>query len=416
MTDTDTDLLTILRLGSGGDGIAQTPSGPIFVAYTLPGERVTATRTKERATLAAIETASPDRVAPICRHFTVCGGCATQHMAPTAEQAWKATLVVTAFSQQGIEPPVQPIVTAGPGTRRRAVFAARRTRSGAILGYHEPRTHDIVPLVECPILSSEITKRLPALQALVAPLLSRSGEARVTVIACDNGIDVAVTDAKPKLTHDEKAAIADLARAAAILRLSLSGETLYEAATPVIAFGRAKVTPPPGVFLQAVPEIEARMTQVILEAVGKSKRTADLFCGLGTFSFPLATGAEVLAVDGDKSAIDALVAASRFTQGLKPITVKVRDLFREPLSAKELEPFDAIVFDPPRAGADNQARMIAKSKAKTVVAVSCAPATLARDVKILLEGGYSLESVTPIDQFVFTPHVEAIAVLRRPKR
>jgi len=429
--------LTIARLGAHGDGVAPSLDGHVFLPFVLPGERVTAHVAGERGQLVDILDASPDRIAPVCRHFTQCGGCLTQHMAAPAEQAWKTDLVATALSQQRIfaadaglsdedladtkaksrsAPLVAAIISTPIGTRRRAVFAARRTKSGAVFGFHELRSHDIVDLAECPILDPQITSRIEALRALVGPLLSRSGEARITVTLTHNGIDVVMEDTKPELTFDDRASITRLASAARILRLTVKGETIFETDRPQLRFGKALVTPQPGVFLQAVPQVEQAMTEVILAAVGKAKRVADLFCGLGTFSFPLADRAEVLAVDGDKAAIAALTDAVKHTQGIKPITTKVRDLFREPLSAKELEPFDAVVFDPPRAGADAQARMIAKSKVPVVVAVSCSPSTLARDLRTLIDGGYVLQSVTPIDQFVFSAHIEAIAVLRRPKR
>ena len=414
---TDVLDLTITRLGSQGDGIAETPEGAVFLPYVLAGEQVTAEMVEGRARVIDVVVPSADRIVPICRHFTVCGGCATQHMAARAEQAWKTALVATAFSQQRIDTVINPIIASKPGTRRRAVFAARRTKAGAILGFHEPRTHDIVDLAQCPILSPEIESRIPALRALAAALVSRSGEARMTVTVVDNGVDVVVEDAKPELNFDERATIAGLARSARIIRLTVKGETVYESDEPLLRFGAARVVPAPGVFLQAVPEVESAMTALISAAIGpKAKRVADLFCGAGTFTFPMAARCEVLAVDGDKLAIAALETAFKRAQGMRPVTAKARDLFREPMSAKELERCDAVVFDPPRAGADTQARMIAKSKVPTVIAVSCAPSTLARDVRTLMEGGYVVESVTPIDQFLFSPHVEAVAVLRRPKR
>jgi 23S rRNA (uracil1939-C5)-methyltransferase len=427
--------VTITRLGAQADGVGQTEDGPIYVPYTLPGERVTAAMVGQRGALQNVLAPSADRIVPLCRHFTHCGGCATQHMARAAEAEWKRALVVAAFSHQRIYAPavladgatdeginvrvganILPLLTCEPGSRRRAVFAARRTKAGIVFGFHAPQSHEIIDLAECPILSSEIWSRLPGLRALVTPLLSRSGEARITVTAADNGIDVVIEDSKPELSVEVREAVNVAARAARVIRLSIGGETVFESGTPFIRFGLADVVPPPGVFLQAVPTVEKRMTELMIAAIGKAKRVADLFCGLGTFALPLAVRSEVLAVDSDKAALAALGDATRRTQGLKPITTKVRDLFREPLSAKELELFDAVVFDPPRAGAEAQARMIAKSKVKTVIAVSCAPGTLARDVGILMEGGFKLESVTPIDQFLFSPHVEALAILRRPKR
>ena len=406
----------IARLGTHGDGIADTAHGTLYVPYTVPGDHVRIVR--EAGLLRLVEVISPgaDRVAPLCQHFTHCGGCTTQHLARDADARWKSGLVATAFHQQGIEPPLNPIIRAEPHSRRRAVFAAKRTGSGVVLGFHEPHGHAIIDLAECPILAPAIEDRIPALKALAAALLSRAGEGRFTVVACDNGVDVAVEDAKPTLSTDERGRIADLARAAQVIRLSIGGVPAFETASPVLAFGPARVEPPPGVFLQAVPSAEAAMTALIVEACGKAKRIADLFCGLGTFTFPLAKRAEVAAFDSDKEAIGALVAAARRTAGVKPITAGRRDLHTDPLSARELNGFEAVVLDPPRAGALAQAGRLAKSEVPVVVMVSCAPGTLARDVKVLIEGGYTLENVTPIDQFLFAPHVEAIAVLRRPRK
>lgn len=183
--------------------------------------------------------------------------------------------------------------------------------------------------------------------------------------------------------------------------------------TAALMFGNAEVIAPPGAFLQAVAEMEEAMANLVLRAAGKSKAIADLFCGVGAFTFRLAERAKVFAADNDKRAIAALNAAVKNARGLKPVEARTRDLFREPLSATELRDFDYVVFDPPRAGADAQARMLARSQVKTVIAVSCNPATLARDARTLIDGGYILESVTPVDQFLFSPHIEAVAVFHR---
>jgi len=407
---------TIARLGTHGDGIADTPSGPLYVAYTAPGDHIRCTRDGARGHLVDVITPSPDRAVPLCRHFTICGGCATQHVTHAAEARWKSALVRTAFSQHGIEAPMSALIASAPHTRRRAVFAARRTNSGVVFGFHEPQGHAIVDLAECPILAPAIVATLPALRALADALLSRSGEAHVTVVETETGVDVAVTGAKPTFTVDDRSAISERARAAGIIRLSLEGTPVFATAEPTLTFGRARVAVPPGVFLQAVPSAEAAMTGLIVKACGKSKRIADLFSGLGTFTFPLAARAEVAAFDNDRAAIEALLAAVKRTSGIKPVTARVRDLYSDPLSARELAAFDAVVFDPPRAGADAQAQRLAKSQVPVVVAVSCAPGSLARDVRTLIDGGYALESVTPIDQFLFAPHVEAIAILTRPRK
>jgi 23S rRNA (uracil1939-C5)-methyltransferase len=211
----------------------------------------------------------------------------------------------------------------------------------------------------------------------------------------------------------------ELARLAAdhgIARITIDGETIVERARPALVIGGASVEPPPGAFVQVAAEAEAEMVRLVVAAAGKAKRVADLFCGVGTFALPLARGARVLAVDGEEAAIAALVAAARHAQGLKPIETKVRDLFRMPLSPKELDGLDAAVLDPARAGAEAQARQLARSAVSVAICVSCNPGTLARDVRILLDGGYALDSVTPIDQFLYSHHVEAVAVLRRPAR
>ena len=409
---------TISRLGAQGDGVVDQEGGALFVPYALPGEKVRVRVGVGGTLLEDVLTRSPDRVAPICSHFTRCGGCVTQHIDRAVEGAWKTALVSNAFSRlhRTNPAPLSPLVTGAAHSRRRAVFSARKVRSGVVFGFHEHRSNDIVDILECPILMEAIEERIGALKLLLTAVVSRSGEARATVVAADNGVDVTLEGTKPDLTVEERAYIGDLARQARIIRLTIAGMTVYQSAHPTVRFGRVDVAIPTGAFLQAVPAIEVAMAELITRAIPKAKRVADLFSGLGTFTFPIAAKAEVLAVDGDKAAIAALQDGYRRAQGVKPVTAKVRDLFTEPLSAKELEPFDAVVFDPPRAGAEAQARMIAKSKVETVIAVSCAPGTLVRDVAILTDGGYELESVTPIDQFIFSPHIEAIAILRRPKR
>jgi 23S rRNA (uracil1939-C5)-methyltransferase len=402
----------ISRLGAQGDGVAEGAGGSVFVPFALPGEELTAAISGGRTRLVSVEKQSPDRVAPICRHFGTCGGCALQHMKPAAYQAWKRQLVIEAFGARGIETNVGALVIAD-GLRRRATFSAVRKASGVSLGFHEAGTHDLIDIAECPVVEPQIFAAIPGIKALILPLMSGDAEMRVSVTRTDGGLDVAIDATKKSLTPDLRSAIARAAAAAKLARVSIAGDPVYESGAPFLRFGLSQVVPPPASFLQAVADAETKMTALIVAALGKAKTVVDLFSGAGAFTFPVAERAKVLAADSDKEAIAALVAASKKTPGLKPIQGLVRDLFREPLSALELNEHDAIVFDPPRAGAEAQARMIAKSKVKTVVAVSCNPATLARDVRILIDGGYKLESVTPIDQFHFTPHVETVAVLRR---
>lgn len=405
--------LAIDRLGAQGDGIAETETSPVYVRGALAGETVTADVDGERGALVSVERASPQRQAPICRHFGACGGCDVQHLASGAYLAWKHELVVAALAARGITAQVEPVVAVAPGSRRRVVLAARRMRSGVLIGYHGPASHDIVPVEECPVALPAIVAAIAALPPLLSLLLSRKGEARVTLTAADNGLDADITGASPDLDAVRRMAAADAARVARLARVTVDGEPLFAEAEPFVAFGPAKVVLPPGPFLQATAVSQAAMTALVQEAVGDGRRIADLFAGLGAFTFPLARTMEVLAVEWDKRSVEAMKDAVRRTQGIRRIDVIRRDLFREPFAGKELERLDAVVLDPPRAGAKAQAETLASSKVPLLAYVSCNPATLARDLRILVDGGYRITRITPIDQFLFAAHVEVVVALER---
>lgn len=409
---TETAELLISRVGAQGDGVAETAHGPVFVPFTLAGERVRAQVDGGNGRLEDVLEPSAMRTSPRCRHFGICGGCKLQHMQEAAYLAWKRDQVVAAFKARGIEARVAEVLPCR-GQRRRAVLSARQTAGGVLLGYHREASHELVDLAECPVLHSGIVAAFGKLRTLTSPLLSRSGEIRLTATWSQAGLGVAIEQITAKLTPELRARIAAAATTAGFARLSIAGDPVCETIVPFLRLGSAEVPLPPGTFLQAVAESEEDMARLVLEAAGKSKSVADLFCGLGAFTMRLAGQARVFAADSDKAAIGALNAGLRKARGLKPVEAKVRDLFREPLSATELKDFDCAVFDPPRAGAEAQARMIARAKLKTVVAVSCNPATLARDARILIDGGYTLEGVAPVDQFQHSPHIEAVAVFRR---
>lgn len=406
--------LDISSLGAQGDGVARTGDHVVYVPFALPGETVLAEVTGERGRLIAVETPAPDRIAPVCRHFTRCGGCLLQHLARPAYEDWKRSQLVQAFAARGITGvPVGDMITVAPGERRRAAFTARRTAGGVVIGFHEDRGHAVVDLEECPVASHAIVAALPGLRRLLEPVLPRNGDARVRVTLTVSGLDVAVDGLPAKLSAGQRAQMARTACEMGLVRLASGSDVVYAVGKPVVVLGATEVTLPDGAFLQAVVSAEKALAGLVVAAVGKSRRVADLYCGCGTFAFALATRATVLAVDSSVDAIAALAEASRHAKGLKRIETRVRDLAHDPLSRKELEGFDAVVFDPPRAGARTQCEMLVKSKVATIVAVSCNPATLARDVRILLDGGFALDSVAPIDQFLFSPHVEVVAVLRR---
>ncbi|MCB1519605.1 MAG: class I SAM-dependent RNA methyltransferase [Hyphomicrobiaceae bacterium] len=417
--------IEIARLGSQGDGIATLPEagaaeGTVYVPFALEGERVRVTIEGASARLGEVLVASPDRVSPACIHFMTCGGCTMQHLQFDRYAAWKRQLVVDALAQRGITTEIGQLVRGALGDRRRAIMSAkrdRRGRGGVRFGFHEAMSHEIVDLAMCPVLAPPLAELIEKLRPVLAALPRWEGEARVTLIAADNGIDASVDPPSPAVaaTADViEGVVAALDGLSGIVRFSYAGDVIYQRDLPRIAMGRASVVVPAGVFLQASGLAERTMAALITGALGKKvRRVADLFAGVGAFTFPLAERQSVLAVDSDGDALAALRLAARGADGLKPIETKLRDLFREPLSRKELEGFDAVVFDPPRAGAKAQAEMIAKSKVPLAVAVSCNPATLARDVRILMDGGFRLQSLTPVDQFVYTAHVEAVAVLAR---
>jgi 23S rRNA (uracil1939-C5)-methyltransferase len=414
-----TETITIDRLGAQGDGIANGKDGPVYVPFTLPGETVAIARIKSQGTVMSIASASADRQEPACRHFGpdgvngTCGGCTLQHMADVPYRAFKRQLVIDALRSKGLTPDVGEIVAAHPGERRRVVFAARKTEKDMLVGFNQAESHHIVAIEECPISSAGIMSRLPAIKAVGAAVATNADAFRISVLETLSGLDLAVEGVKKLSDQQRRKATEIVLGLRGITRVSIDGEILVEPTKPIVEFGGIQVSPPAGGFTQATKSAEEAMTKLVLAHVGKAKRIADLFAGSGTFSLQLARIGRVHAVEGDGKAMAALDHAARNTQGLKPVSVEKRDLFRRPLMTAELKAFDAVVFDPPRAGAEFQCKELARSIVKKVVAVSCNPLTLARDLAILVEGGYRITSVTPIDQFLWTSHVEVVATLEK---
>ena len=300
-----------------------------------------------------------------------------------------------------------------PHSRRRAAFGVARRGDEVVLGFRREGTHTLVDLIECPVLDPLIVEALPVLRELARLALPSGAGGRLIVTRVEDGLDVAIEEGKARLAPETSAILARRAAEARLQRQGVFGQLVYMDRVPSIRLGGVRVELPRGAFLQAVPEAEAIMTDNVLREVGKARRVADLFSGLGTFTFPVARRARVFAVDADRRAIEALEAAARAASGLKPISAKVRDLMREPLSRGELEGFDAVVLDPPRAGAKAQVEMLARSTVPKIIMVSCNPATAARDARILIDGGYRIGSITPIDQFIYAPHLEIVTVLHR---
>lgn len=409
-------ILDIKRLGAQGDGIADTEKGPVFVPFTLPGERVNAAVDGKRADPVAILEASPLRVEPACKHFSVCGGCAMQHLDEDAYCEWKRNLLVDALRSKSIDVEVEPLIVCAPYSRRRAAFTVRRTEKGMLLGFNAALSHRIVDIEECPVLVPSIVEQLGLLRKLAELIAKTAQPFRMSVAQTASGLDVAIEESG-KLEGKARQAAIEFVLNSGIARLSIDGEIIIEPKKPVIMVNDIAVQVPPGAFLQAVDSAENAMAELVGLHVKKAKRVADLFSGVGTFALRLAKNSEVHAVENNAPALASLDRGYRFGTGLKKVTVEKRDLFIRPLTFKELDAtYDGIVFDPPRAGAEDQVRQLARSNVPYVAAVSCNPLSLARDLAILIQGGYKIKRVVPIDQFLWSPHLETVALLEKPKK
>ena len=411
--------LTIERLGGRGEGVARGPSGPIFVPYALPGERVRAYVDGDRARMTEVIAPSPDRVPAFCPYFGTCGGCAVQTLAAEPYAVWKRGLVVTALEQARVKGEVGPLLDAHGEGRRRATFHARLTTNAAgrrevEVGFMQARAHSIVDIAQCPVLAPSMASAVAAARAVSEALSGLNKPLDILLTATLEGLDLDLRGAGP-LEAPLRQKLVGLAERIDLARLSNHGDILIERRPPRLLMGRAYVRPPAGAFLQATEAGEETLARLVIEAVGPAKKVADLFCGVGTFALRLGEGREVLAIDGEAGSIGALRRAAGETPGLQGIHAETRDLYRRPLAGDELARWEAVVFYPPRAGAEAQARALAASAVPKVVAVSCSAGTFARDAKILVDAGYGLDKVTPVDQFRHAPHVEIVGVFSRQK-
>jgi 23S rRNA (uracil1939-C5)-methyltransferase len=404
--------LVIDHVGHFGDGVGFADGQSVYVPYTLGGETVEVAPLlghPDRRRLLQVERASPERVTPFCPHFGVCGGCAIQHWETERYRAWKRNLVVETLAQARLACEVAPLIDAHGAGRRRITLHARIGTHGVLkVGFSAPNSHDIIPVDRCPILAPGLNGALDAAWALAEPLISTGKPLDIQITATDNGLDVDVRGSGP-LPAKMIATLSRVAEQHRLARLTRHGELVLMRNSPTIAIGTAQVTLPPGSFLQATVAGEETLAALVIEHCKRAKHVADLFCGVGPFALRLAAKSRISAFDSDAGAVTALQKAAASTSGLKPIKAEARDLFRRPLMPQELHDYDAIVFDPPRQGAQAQAQQLAASKVPVVVAVSCNVATFARDARILIDGGYRLEGVTPVDQFRHTPHVELVA-------
>lgn len=392
---------TIDSLGHKGEGVALIEGRRVFVPLALPGEVVEIEAEGERGTLVRVIEPSPARQAAPCKHFGACGGCQLQHMNRPSYEAFKIGLVETPLRHAGLTMEVSRFVDASGAGRRRATLHARAEGSG----YMRLRSHQVHDLDICPILVPALARAPDIARAVMDAV----GEADVSFTATLSGLDVGVRTARKQAREDR---LMPLVARFGLARLALNGEMVLQAQTPMIGMGKAQVELPIDSFLQATEAAEAVLSNYVLDAIGSAKQVADLFCGIGPFALRLAEKRPVFAVDSNKAAIAALDKARRITKGIREVTAKSRDLFRDPLTRFEL-PFDAVVLDPPRAGAEAQVRELALTKIKTVVMIACDARTFARDAAHLVQAGFMLDDLMVVDQFLWSSHVEIAATFRR---
>jgi 23S rRNA (uracil1939-C5)-methyltransferase len=407
--------ITIDSLGARGDGLGHIGGERIIVPLALPGERVTVERDGERAVLLDILQVSPDRVKPGCPHFGTCGGCAVQHLSAEKNAEWKQSRIKTALSRSNIEADVLPTLDAHGAGRRRVTLHVRypKTPGGRIeAGFMQARSHALVDLDSCPLLVPELAKAPEIAREIGHVLRGLAKPLDVQATACSQGLDIDIRGAGP-LPDPLRQKLIALAKTRDLARLTLHGERLIEARIPSLSMEGLTAFLPPGSFLQATELAEKTLSDAAKNLLGAAKNVADLFCGLGPFALRLSRQMKVTAVDSDKGAIEALQRSIRANPGGKPMVAEARDLFRRPLFAHELKPFDAVLLDPPRQGAEAQCREIVKSKIGKVVSISCDPESFARDARILFDGGFKIGPVTPVDQFRHAAHVEMVAEFRR---
>jgi len=404
--------VNIKAIGRRGEGIVRIGEDTVFVPHVLPGEEALIAVEGERGNVVRLLRESAERTAPFCPHFGRCGGCQLQHWQEEPYRAWKRGLVETAFRNRDIEATIDPLVDAHGRGRRRVVLHVRYEGGRARAGFMEARSHRLLDLDLCPILEPALQRAPDIARELGQVFIRATKTLDVQITASEQGLDCHIKGPR-SFTLDQRMDLAEIAARLELARVTFNRELVVEHRTPVITMGRAIVPLPEASFLQATQEGEQVLASLALEMLGEAARIADLFCGVGPFALRLAERAAVHAVDGDGRAVAAMMAAARHVPGLKPLTSETRDLFKRPLIAQELSQFDAVLFDPPRAGAEMQAGMLAQSRVPVVVAISCDPATLARDAAILINGGYRLRRVVPVDQFKWSAHVETVASFER---
>lgn len=419
-------IVTIRSVGSHGDGVANEPDGPLFVPDAAPGDVLRVSAHPDGGSRAAkpleLIEAGSGRAEPVCRHFGPCGGCRLQHVNGDTYLAWKRDQVVHALAQRDLgKVPVDATIACPPGSRRRVRMAARRIRQGILLGFNERASHRIVDIGDCPIAHPDIVAALPALRAVLAEIVPEGTTADISITVLADGIDLVLhgpttLDLATRQVLAQYAGREDLARLSWAPSQSDEAEPLAHRRPGELVFGAIRATVPPGGFLQASAQGESALIDLVGQGVGDARAVADLYCGIGTFALSLAQqpGRSVLALDGDAQAIAALNRTLARSPGLAGrVDGQLRNLRRRPVTPEQLNRYDAVVLDPPRHGAQQQANALAQSTVARVVGVSCNPISFARDARILVDGGYRLDRVVPVDQFLWSTHIELVGFFHR---
>ena len=388
-------------------GLGQLADGTLL-ERVLPGEAVEPLPDGT----ARIVTPVAERVKPPCRHFKSCGGCTIQHASDEFVAAWKTKIVERAMTARDLPFPFRTLHTSPPQSRRRARLSGKRTKKGAMVGFHAKGSDTLIDVPDCQLLLPSIMAGFPALEALTVIAASRKSEINLTVTDTLGGLDVLV-ETERELTGQLRIELAGAADAHNLARLAWNDDVIVTRKAPNQMFGKARVAPPAGAFLQATREGETALVSAVLETVKDTKRVVDLFSGAGTFALSIAEFAEVHAVESSDEMLETLDRGWRHAKGLKTVTTETRDLFRRPLEPDELKRFDLAVLDPPRAGADAQIATICASALKNVAMVSCNPVTFARDAAALIAAGFTLDWLDIVDQFRWSPHVELVGSFTR---
>jgi 23S rRNA (uracil1939-C5)-methyltransferase len=412
--------VTVGSLGGLGDGIATYQNKPLFIPKACAGDRVRVRITHEtkdafQGRIVEVLEPGPDRRNAPCMYFDACGGCALQQLTETSYRNFKRRMLHNSLSQAGFPMPGAEVTFIAPASRRRVEFKAHCVDGTVEMAFYDLRSHSPVVIGQCPVI-------LPELEAFISPLnreLSAMPLASrlhaVSLTRADHGIEMVLT-----LKNDDVHTLPGLealCKALGLARISVCTpdsipRVVVQLAPVEMILGNYRIDLPPDAFLQATAEGQVLLTDIVLKASQGASRVIDLFCGIGTYSFPLSRIANTRALEGDAAMAQAMRKQIRH-HGIATLAAEQRDLFKNPVTAKELAQYDVAVLNPPRAGARAQTLQLAASTVSAVVMISCNPATFARDMKVLKQSGFLLESVLGIDQFVWSPHLEIAAVLKR---